>query len=627
MTQAPDHIGPFEIRGVLGRGAMAVVWRGYDPTLDREIAIKEPVVPELASDTLRDQYAERFIREARAAARLSHSGIVTVHSVGSYGDRPAIIMELVDGPTLREVIAHRRLDARQAYAVMLLLLSAVAHAHEHGIVHRDLKPENAFLTRDGRVRLADFGIAHVGDSTLTRVGMVLGTPAYMSPEQVRGEAVDARSDVFSLGAIAYELLTGTNPFRGSVSTHYATIVHRIVSVPTPPLELAAEKGGALAGVVLRALKKEADNRFESAAAMLSAWRAALEGDVDVAAEVAGLAVVGTAADGGDHEAVQDVPPTVLEIGPTVMNPGSDPGEGLASDNGPPDAVGKEWHHAFSDVQDEPPGAPGGPAAEPHVHQSIDETRTEDVPARRAPLPLVLVLVLVLAGSFIGLSWLVVSSMMAGIGVLAVAETAYPTQSLGGPVESDRSAEVASLLDRELPGFTLVSATWIGSSEGGTDAEDLGYSETTEYYVVLAESDTVAGLRVAMLASRTLMPYAGSDLIDDDTYTYDDRGAWWWCLVGDFVYTLLSDGGALADAFCRENADSIITEAYIWDDADGRTATIAAFGSHTNPLEVFTWDTDWVDGGGVLVNPEFQTWWRHDATLDAWTEEHYAYIRD
>ncbi len=287
MEEIADYIGPFEIRGKLGRGAMAVVWRGYDPSLDREVAIKEPVLPPESSDETRSEFAERFVREARAAARLNHPGIVTIYSATVFEDRPMIAMELVEGPTLRQVLDRSSLSTAQAYAVMEQLLQAVGYAHEHGVVHRDLKPDNIFLTLDGTVKLADFGIAHIdSNATMTRVGAVLGTPAYMSPEQIRGQDTDARADVFALGAIAYEVLGGTNPFGTQSSTHFATIVHRIMSEPTPALELEDSLGGPLAGVVMRALKKERENRFENAIAMLSAWRSAFPEKIDTQAELA-----------------------------------------------------------------------------------------------------------------------------------------------------------------------------------------------------------------------------------------------------------------------------------------------------------------------------------------------------
>ena len=298
-----DFIGPFEIRGKLGRGAMAVVWRGYDPSLDREVAIKEPVLPEDSSDELRAEFAQRFVREARAAARLDHPGIVTIYSAAVYDGRPVIVMKLIEGLTLRSILRQGRLTTGQTFALLEQLLEAVGYAHAHGVTHRDLKPDNVFVTRDGAVKLADFGIARLSaqgtmdaagdsagpdDSALTQAGQLLGTPAYMSPERIRGEAVDARCDVFSLGVIAYECLAGANPFGNESKTHHATIIHRIMSEPTPPLVVDDAVAGPLADVIMEALEKNRDDRFQSAGAMVAAWRAAFPRPIDTYAELAEL---------------------------------------------------------------------------------------------------------------------------------------------------------------------------------------------------------------------------------------------------------------------------------------------------------------------------------------------------
>jgi serine/threonine-protein kinase len=195
-SSVPDHLGPYELRGELGRGAMAVVWRAFDPNLEREVAIKEPVIPHGTEPAVAQELSDRFVREGKAIAALQHPGIVTVHDAGVYDGRPAMVMELVDGTTLGDLLAaEKRLDTPTAISVASQLLDALAYAHDRGIVHRDVKPDNVFVTHDGRIKLADFGIARIADKTrFTQEGTVMGTPGYMPPEQVRGMPVDARAD-------------------------------------------------------------------------------------------------------------------------------------------------------------------------------------------------------------------------------------------------------------------------------------------------------------------------------------------------------------------------------------------------------------------------------------------------
>ncbi|MBQ9068256.1 MAG: protein kinase [Eggerthellaceae bacterium] len=267
---ASDHLGPYQLMGELGRGAMARVWRAYDPNLDVERAIKEPFFdPNLPADVL-DEMGRRFVKEGRAAAKLNHPNIVTIHTADVYDGRPAIVMELVDGTTLGDLLESGPLAPGEALSVLDQLLDAVGYAHEAGIVHRDIKPDNIFINKEGRVKLADFGIAHVESSTDTRatmVGTVLGTPGYMSPEQATGSAVDCRSDLFSVGAVGYEMLTGANPFGGGDGSDVTTLLYRIVHEPVPQLPEAASAGlpADLRPAIMAALSKDPANRPQTAA--------------------------------------------------------------------------------------------------------------------------------------------------------------------------------------------------------------------------------------------------------------------------------------------------------------------------------------------------------------------------
>ena len=215
LAIASRRLGPFELREVVGRGAFGVVYRAIDTEVDRVVAIKLAHVEGPSADP----DAVRFLAEARHASRLQHPGIVAVHQVGRAEGRSFLVCEFIDGITLRDRIATGRLPAIEAARLAAWLAEALDHAHGQGVIHRDVKPSNILIDRDGRPRLADFGLVRhaSADATLTADGQPLGTPAYMSPEQASGHRrlVDSRSDVYSLGVVLFEMLTGEVPFRGS----------------------------------------------------------------------------------------------------------------------------------------------------------------------------------------------------------------------------------------------------------------------------------------------------------------------------------------------------------------------------------------------------------------------------
>lgn len=263
------HIGPYEVIGEQGRGAMARVWRAWDSNLGREVAIKEPMFDPRLSPAVIDEMSRRFVAEARIAAQLSHPNIVTIYTADVYDGRPVIVMELIEGETLDTLIRRGSLSSMDAIAVLDQLLDAVGYAHNCGVVHRDIKPENIFINSLGVVKLADFGIAHV-EGLLTGVGTVsgsvLGTPGYMSPEQAKGDPVDARSDLFSVGVVAYELLTGVNPFGTGFDSDAASLLYRIVheEVPELPASIVADLPSDPRPAIMRALSKDPAGRPQSA---------------------------------------------------------------------------------------------------------------------------------------------------------------------------------------------------------------------------------------------------------------------------------------------------------------------------------------------------------------------------
>lgn len=260
------RLGAFEILGPLGAGGMGEVYRGRDTRLDREVAIK--VLPERHAGDARRH--ERLLREARAASRINHPNVVTVHEVGEQDGLWYVVSELVEGRTVRDLLADGRLPPVRAAELGLQLAAGLGAAHEQGIVHRDLKPENLIVAADGRLKILDFGIARflddereakAGAATETAEGAVLGTSGYSSPEQARGETVDPRSDLFSLGAILFEMLTGEPAFRGASAIEILSSVLR-----DDPLEREAARPlpEALCRLLGRCLAKSPSERFQSA---------------------------------------------------------------------------------------------------------------------------------------------------------------------------------------------------------------------------------------------------------------------------------------------------------------------------------------------------------------------------
>jgi len=266
---AGTKLGPYEIVASLGAGGMGEVYRARDPRLGRAVAIK--VLPEsMATDS--DRLA-RFQHEARAAGALNHPNVLVVYDVGTHGSNPYLVTELLEGETLRQLLERGALPLRKAMDYGVQIAQGLSAAHGQGIVHRDLKPENLFVTAGGHVKILDFGLAKLSppgdaeqDQTLsvrTAPGTVLGTAAYMSPEQVRGLETDARSDIFSFGAILYEMLSGHRAFTGKTA---ADTMSSILKEEPPELvgSSATSISPAIDRIVRRSLEKNAQDRFQSA---------------------------------------------------------------------------------------------------------------------------------------------------------------------------------------------------------------------------------------------------------------------------------------------------------------------------------------------------------------------------
>jgi serine/threonine protein kinase len=267
---APERIGRYRVLGLLGEGAMGVVYRGRDDILEREVALKLMSATLVAEPGSR----ERFLREARAVARLQHPNIVTIYELGDHESSPFIAMELLEGVDLQRAIeAGIRPDPRGTLPIILHLLAGLGHAHEHGIVHRDVKPSNLFLPRGRPAKIMDFGVARLGQAA-TSTGLVVGTPNYMSPEQVRGQSVDGRSDLFSAGLILYELVTGEKAYRAdSVVSIMYKIAHQDPDLTLLPRGADWE---GLRGTITRALARDPAQRFPDARSMAAEVAAALQ---------------------------------------------------------------------------------------------------------------------------------------------------------------------------------------------------------------------------------------------------------------------------------------------------------------------------------------------------------------
>src|SRR5437588_84061 len=270
-----ETIGHYRILRKLGSGGMGVVYEAEDTKLGRRVALK--FLPE--SSRRDSQALERFLREARAASALNHPGICTIHAIEETGEQRFIAMELLEGPTLDKVIRLGSLPVPRAIEMGIQLADALDAAHKKGILHRDIKPANIFATDRGQVKILDFGLAKLlpenhayGDGEtvveaetllLTSPGTAVGTIAYMSPEQARGEELDARSDLFSLGAVLYQTVTGKQPFPGSTS---AVVFDNILrNSPIAPVSLNPEIPGELERILNKALEKDRDMRYQVAA--------------------------------------------------------------------------------------------------------------------------------------------------------------------------------------------------------------------------------------------------------------------------------------------------------------------------------------------------------------------------
>lgn len=272
----PTTIGKYQVQGVLGQGGMGTVYRAFDPAIQRTVAIK--TVVKSALDPADLQYAlTRFRHEAQAVGRLNHSRIAAIYDYGEETDIAYIVMEIVTGKSLfQHMQSSVRFDLREIGEIIRQLLDGLGYAHAQGVIHRDIKPSNVLVTEEGRIKLTDFGIARLDTSKLTHVGEVMGSPGYMSPEQFLGTEIDARSDLYSVGIIAFELLTGNRPFTGSD----AEVMRQVLNDrPANPSELNPKVSAQLDSALQKALAKKRDDRFQSARDFTDAFIKGIEASI------------------------------------------------------------------------------------------------------------------------------------------------------------------------------------------------------------------------------------------------------------------------------------------------------------------------------------------------------------
>lgn len=274
---AGARLGPYEILDYVGRGGMGAVYKGYDPALKRYVALK--VLP---AEVLHDaSFAERFRREAEIWARLDHPSIVPVYFAGIEEGLPFLAMKFVVGGALSDLLKQGLLPPERVTAILVDVASALDHAHSLGIVHRDVKPANVLLGEDGRAYLTDFGIARVvaGSRPGSHSGTIVGTPGYMSPEQARSEQPDPRADIYSLGCMAYEMYTGSPPFKGQ--TPVDVMLRHITETPPPPRSIAPDLPSHVENAILKAMAKEPAHRWPTATLFGQALRGSVDADATV----------------------------------------------------------------------------------------------------------------------------------------------------------------------------------------------------------------------------------------------------------------------------------------------------------------------------------------------------------
>ncbi len=300
-----EKLGRYELIEEIGRGGQSVAYRANDPLIGREVAVKQIRVGDGIPEHRREEFVKRFLQEAQVVGALNHPNIVSVFDMGETEDGPYIVMEFINGQNLFQIIAEKA-PLRPEFVVRYFgqISQALDFAHQRGIVHRDIKPANLLLSEEGQGKILDFGVARLEDSDLTRTGALVGTPRYMSPEQIRGEKLDRRSDIFSLGICLYECLTGNPPFAGQKPT---TVIFKIVNDEHPPVrQFGIDISGPFEEVVDRALAKRPEDRYATCTELADDLRRLMLQDFgSVTTFDAGLSLALASSEAGSDESDSD----------------------------------------------------------------------------------------------------------------------------------------------------------------------------------------------------------------------------------------------------------------------------------------------------------------------------------
>ncbi len=483
---AKKTFGKYEAISHLGSGAMGVVWRAQDPVLGRTVAIKT-ISAALGSD---NENKERFLREARAAAQLNHPNIITVFDFGQADNELYMAMELLEGKDLKELIVGGQLTFEQKLDIMEQVSDGLAYAHGRDVIHRDLKPGNIHVQPNGQVKILDFGLARLGSSDLTKTGVVMGTPNYMSPEQVMGERVDARSDVFSAGAVFYELLTNRKPFDAeSIHATLYQVVHR--DAP-PPRQWDPRLPDEVVAIIETAMTKQLDGRYRNAAALrdaIRAFRYGEEAEPEVVEYEEGDAPVAGAPPSADATSLTPSPSSASLSGKPAAAPAGKPKDAPFKSYGrsgpgsvPPSAGVSSATYTTGRISrpgSRPPGRPAGPNDPRSASASIPPE-----PRSTSPLLIIGVLGVLVLGGFLGYSAL---NRPAGNSAALDALTA----SL---IETQLDLARRVLADKDYKGAVSQTARTLGLQPGNPEA--LGIREQAESALREIEA-SVATTREAM----------------------------------------------------------------------------------------------------------------------------------